>query len=127
MHLVLAVRTLVFLLQSDVTFPSYPYVLCRLHRVNSDSLWMASVDAAGSCGSHPGRFFGIGRLVVELLYAYYFVEQSYLVVNCGSLCLSMCSLDAARSSGWNPGICIATRDLLPDLSPLLGRVHQINL
>jgi hypothetical protein len=88
---------------------------------------MASVDAAGSCGSHPGRFFGIGRLVVELLYAYYFVEQSYLVVNCGSLCLSMCSLDAARSSGWNPGICIATRDLLPDLSPLLGRVHQINL
>eukprot|EP00978_Attheya_sp_CCMP212_P001346 scaffold2833_cov28-Attheya_sp.AAC.1 len=52
------------------------------------------------------------RLVVELvylLYAYSFVEQLYLVVTCGSLCLSMCAIDAARSCVWNPGPFIAIR------------------
>eukprot|EP00978_Attheya_sp_CCMP212_P011002 scaffold26868_cov29-Attheya_sp.AAC.1 len=64
MRLVLAVGTLVFLLQSEVSFQSCPPFCAE--SVELMSIEISSIDASHSCGSIPGRLFGIRWLVVEI-------------------------------------------------------------
>jgi hypothetical protein len=66
MRLVLPVGTLVFALQPETFFQTYPLfwaefikLICKL---------MGSFDAARSCGSNPGRRFGNGWLVVDMMH-----------------------------------------------------------
>jgi len=52
------------------------------------SILFGLIDASHSCGSNAGRLFGIGQLVVEIIYAYYFVEQSGGRLGCGGHTIS---------------------------------------
>eukprot|EP00978_Attheya_sp_CCMP212_P027209 scaffold90963_cov71-Attheya_sp.AAC.3 len=64
MRLVLPVGTLVFSLQSETFLQTCPLFCAKF--IESICIGMGSVDAAGSCGSNAGIFWGIGRRVVDI-------------------------------------------------------------
>jgi hypothetical protein len=75
------------------------------------------------------------RLVIAVGTLVAFLESEVSFQSCPPFCaelvelmsIGMRSIDAARPCGSNPGIFVAIRDLPPDLSPLLCRVHPVNL